>query len=132
MSDYMAEADYLRDTHGLREELRERDAEIATLRAEVEHVRAMLIGESQQKGHILADLAASVREAERLRHGQAIEGDYVCPNALERDRLREEVAQALHWLENVPNHVTVIRAREILSAIAAEHRRGNQEGEGRG
>lgn len=49
-----------------------RDAEIATIRR---------------------DLAATQREADRLRHGLAIEGDYVCPNALERDRLRAEVAQ---------------------------------------
>lgn len=38
-----------------------------------------------------ADLAASQREADRLRHGVPVEGDFVCPDTLEVVELRAEV-----------------------------------------
>lgn len=40
-----------------------------------------------------AKIDAAVREADRLRHGVAIEGDFVCPDALEVTALRAEVAR---------------------------------------
>lgn len=40
-----------------------------------------------------AERDAAVREADRWRHGVAIEGDYVCPADLERDALKSQLAE---------------------------------------
>jgi hypothetical protein len=40
------------------------------------------------------ELASALREADRLRHVQAIEGDYVCPDSLRADEAEKERARA--------------------------------------
>lgn len=42
---------------------------------------------------------ALTRELERWRHGNTIEGDFVCPNALERDTALARVAELEHLFE---------------------------------
>lgn len=65
-------------------------AEVGTLRA--------------QLATVTRDRDAALREAERLRHSIAIEGDFVCPNELaatnltaENARLRKVVEAACEW-----------------------------------
>lgn len=69
------------------------------------------------------DLAATQREADRLRHGLAIEGDYVCPNALRADGLREQVAQALALLDDI-SATDVHTAAFGIAAVSDILRRG--------
>lgn len=51
-------------------------------------------------------LAAAVREADRLRHGVPVEGDYVCPSDLERDTLRAALTEALDGWEEADSCAT--------------------------
>ena len=41
---------------------------------------------------------AAIREADRLRHGMCVEGDFVCPRALECDDLRAENSRLMALL----------------------------------
>lgn len=45
------------------------------------------------RDRLAASLAASEREADRLRHGVPVEGDFVCPDSLRADRLAGELEQ---------------------------------------
>lgn len=49
-------------------------------------------------------VAKMERELERWRHGQQIEGDYVCPNALELERLKEKNAALAGLGEQMNDH----------------------------
>ena len=40
---------------------------------------------------LMADRDAAIREADRLRHGVPVEGDFVCPDALLLDEARKAV-----------------------------------------
>lgn len=51
---------------------------------------------AEQRDAAVTRAEAAEREAERLRHGAPVEGDWVCPNALEVDKLRGQLADALH------------------------------------
>lgn len=44
-------------------------------------------------------LAAAERELDRWRHGQPVEGDYVCPEALTVDAMRPVVALAATYVD---------------------------------
>ncbi len=86
----------------LHEQLAKRDAGIAELEkqvgkldedaADLDSIRMRQFAEIEQ---LKASSAALVRELERWRHGQPIEGDYVCPFALETDRINTVLADTL-------------------------------------
>lgn len=68
--------------------------------------------------------AATQRELERWKHGQQIEGDYVCPDSLEADRLRTLLVEACDsweaWISfQAWPRVSMNEQRERLSQIRA-------------
>lgn len=66
-------------------------ARIADLEAERDFVLAAARANSPDR--LRARLAAAERELERWRHGEPVEGDFVCPNALALDELRAQLAR---------------------------------------
>ncbi len=72
-----------------------------------------------------ADLVALQREADRLRHGEAIEGDFVCPGEFYRatvDPLIEAVREAMAQREGRTDAVRALLA--LLAATRKEADRG--------
>jgi hypothetical protein len=87
-----------------------------------------------------AKLASATAEADRLRHGVGIEGDFVCPRDLERDELKKQLAAVsvevsylkdqswrLQWAHAVTERdalaaklAEVSAARDELAAIAKQ------------
>ena len=62
-----------------------------------------------------AERDAALREADRLRHGVAVEGDHVCPAELERDSARAEV-------ERLTKERDELREMKGVNAWASETR----------
>lgn len=57
--------------------------QVARVAREFEAIRAWALS-------LRASLAATLREADRLRHGQEIEGDFVCPNEVRAEQAEAE------------------------------------------
>ena len=91
-----------RECEQQREAATEARAEIARLRREAEveaiatretlaHADANRREARETEERLTADLAASERVADRLRHGQDIEGDHVCPGDVRADKAEMEI-----------------------------------------
>ena len=67
-----------------------------------------------------AERDAAIREADRLRHGVPVEGDFVCPTELERDAMRKglDTLRGLLYAEDAPDNV--IDAIDALIGEAGE------------
>lgn len=84
-------------------------AQVATLRDSLNAAISDVLKVGAERDGLRADLAAVTREADRLRHGQGVEGDHVCPADLRADRaekeverLREQAAEAWAALTSTP------------------------------
>lgn len=76
---------------------------------------AVALGAARTEAAALrADLAAVTREADRLRHGQDIEGDHVCPGEIEADKLRGRMAEAR-------KHLTAAKRQLYFFGVARPH-----------
>ena len=85
------------------------------------------------RDRLVAELLAATREADRLRHGMAVEGDFVCPDSLalndaraesqeakvQRDRLRALVEEACGELDDTGGEFARQRAEEISAEAEA-------------
>lgn len=57
--------------------------------------------------HLREELLTVTREADRLRHGVPVEGDFVCPDALEVVELRTKVARLEDMVVALARHCEV-------------------------
>ncbi len=70
-----------------------------------------------ERDRLTIERDAALREADRLRHGQAIEGDYVCPDALRADEAERKLNLANG---TVYQQIEALRARDIVESELTE------------
>jgi hypothetical protein len=79
----------------LRAEKAEEQRDLAVKRAQgIALVKARAEKAERERDEAQAEIAAANRELERWRHGQPIEGDYVCPDSLRVHALQKQCNEA--------------------------------------
>lgn len=101
-------------------------------------LRLALETATSERDEARRDLAASHREADRLRHGEAIESDYVCPESLRADKaeaerdaavalIREVAASGVEFEDERISYTSVQIDRETWAAVRALAQKGAPE-----
>lgn len=110
-------------------------SQIAFYRADIAELRLALETATRERDEARRDLAASHREADRLRHGEAIESDYVCPESLRADKaeaerdaavtlLREVAGSGVEFEDERISYTSVQIDRETWAAVRALAQKG--------
>lgn len=66
---------------------------------------------SEQIARLTRERDAALRELERWRHGEQVEGDYVCPDSLRADQAERERDEARNEREHLAEIVSKLREK---------------------
>ena len=82
-----------------------------------EQVRIRLADAEEERDAARAALAASQREADRLRHGEPIESDYICPDSLALTECRASLARCMEAVRGAIQYLYVAMAHVDMGEV---------------